>query len=145
MSLADAVSDPTLREQIVDDCCTLVDDEVAKKKGLGGAVIRTAYKAVRGIKPGFIRKVVNALFDGWVAALEPIWQDAQASGRSPQEVFEADRSRVAEALLSVTDKKSETAENALVRSTYKKLRPSAKKHTEEAVPGLAAVLAKHVS
>jgi hypothetical protein len=145
MTLAEALSDPDRRERLIDDCCVLVDDEVAKKSGLGGAVIRTAYKAVKGIKPGFIRKVVDALFDDWVRQLEPFWKDAADQGRAPDEHFERETPAVAEALLSVTDGRIGTAKTALVRSTYKKLRPSAKKHVEAAVPGLAAVLRKHVS
>ena len=143
MTLAEAVRDEELRERIIDDCCVLVDDEVARKKGLSGAVIKTGYKAVKGAKPGLIRKVVSVLFDDWVRALEPIWQEAAERGRAPEEHFEAERPRVAEALLSVTDAKSESAEKAIVRSTYKKLRPNAKKHVEDAVPGLAALLHKH--
>ena len=143
MTLAEAVRDEELRGRIIDDCCKLVDDEVAGKKGLSGAVIKTGYKAVKGIKPGFTRKVVNVLFDDWVAALEPIWTEAQQQGIAPEQHFEAERSRVAEALLSVTDAKSESAEKALVRNTYKKLRPNAKRHVEDAVPGLAALLHKH--
>jgi hypothetical protein len=119
MSLREALADPERREKVVEDCCTLVDSEVAKKKGLSGVVIKAAYKAVRGIKPGFIRGVVRALLDEWIAAVEPIWQRALASGRPP------------------------TAE--LVRGTYQKLRPSAKEHVEQAVPGLAALLAKHAA
>jgi len=108
-------------------------------------VIKTGYKAVKGIKPGFIRKVVDSLFDRWAANLDPLWEEAVASGTPPLQFFEAERSRVAEALLAVTDAKAENAENKLVRTTYKKLRPTAKNHVEEAVPGLAGLLAKHTS
>jgi hypothetical protein len=55
----------------------------------------------------------------------------------------AQKSKVAEALLSVTDEKAQRADNALVATTYKKLRPSAKEHVEQAVPGLATLLDKH--
>jgi hypothetical protein len=145
MSLRDALADPERREKVVDDCCTLVDAEVAKKKGLTGVVIKAAYKAVRGIKPGFIRGVVSGLLDEWIVALEPIWQRALASGRPPTAELEADRPAVAEALLSVTDARSHNAKSSLVRGTYQKLRPSAKDHVEAAVPGLAALLAKHAA
>ncbi len=145
MSLTAALADETKRVAVIDDCVTLVDSEVQKKKGLGGVVIKTGYKAVKGIKPGFIRKVVDGLFDRWAANLDPIWAEAVASGTPPPQFFEAERSRVAEALLAVTDAKADSAENKLVRTTYKKLRPSAKNHVEEAVPGLATLLAKHAT
>ena len=141
MSLTDAVADK--RDQVIDDCVTLVDEEVQKKKGLGGVVIKTGYKAIRGIRPGFIRKVVSSLFDEWAVELDPFWSAAKAAGVSPKSHFEAKRDAVAEALLSVTDGKAAGAKSALVRSTYNKLRPSAKQHVEEAVPGLATILDKH--
>jgi len=143
MSLREALAEPERRARVIEDCCTLVDDEVAKKKGFGGAIIKTAYKAVKGIKPGFIRQVVSSLLDEWIAAVEPLWDGAVAAGRSPRAHFEAEQSAVAEALLSVTDRKSDKAKNALVRSTYQKLRPSAKAHVEAAVPALAVLLEKH--
>ena len=143
MSLTDAVADK--RDQVIDDCVTLVDEEVQKKKGLGGMVIKTGYKAVKGIKPGFIRKVVSSLFDEWAVQLDPFWNEARSAGVSPKSHFESKRDAVAEALLSVTDGKAEGAKSAVVRSTYNKLRPSAKQHVEEAVPGLATILDKHTS
>jgi hypothetical protein len=128
---------------VVDDCVVLVADEVKKKKGLGGMVIKAGYKAVNGIKPGFIRKVVDKLFDEWAAKLDPFWEEAIAADKKPSAHLESNRSRVAEALLSVTDAKVDGAQSKVVRGTYKKLRPSAKDHVEAAVPGLAAVLERH--
>ena len=145
MGLREALSEPSRRERVVEDCCVLVDEEVAKKKGLSGVVIKTGYKTVRGIKPGFIRGTVSALLDEWIAAIDPIWQRAVDAGRSPSGELEADRPAVAEALLSVTDARAERAKSSLVRGTYQKLRPSAKEHVEQAVPGLAALLAKHTA
>ena len=142
-SLSEALSDQDKRDRVIDDCVVLVDDEVKRKKGLGGAVIKTGYKAVKGIKPGFIRKVVSSLLDRWAAKLDPLWEEDKGDG-APVKFFERERSMVADALLSVTDEKAKTASNAVVASTYKKLRPTAKKHTEEAVPGLAKLLAKHL-
>jgi hypothetical protein len=46
-------------------------------------------------------------------------------------------------MLAVTDEKVERAKSGLVKSTYKMLRGSAKKHVEEAVPRLGGLLQKH--
>ncbi len=145
MSLSAALNDADRRNNVIEDCVTLVDDEVKKKKGLGGMVIKTGYKAVKGIKPGFIRKVVDKLFDEWAAELDPIWDEASSQGGSAIDRFSSQRDRVAEALLKVTDSKAGNAKSRVVASTYKKLRPSAKKHVAEAVPSLAALLDKHAS
>lgn len=144
MSLSQKISDPEKRNGLIDDCVNLVDAEVARKGGLGGVVIKTGYKAVKGIKPGFIRKVVDKLFDEWAAKLDPIW-DEGAEKASPRAHFVNQKARVADALLSVTDAKAENAESGVVRKTYSKLRPSAKNHVEEAVPALADLLEKHAS
>ncbi|MBI4957321.1 MAG: hypothetical protein HY908_35250 [Myxococcales bacterium] len=143
MSLAQALSEPDKRSAVVDDCCTLVDREVSKKSGFSGVIIKAGYRTVKGIKPGFIRKVVDSLLDEWATGLDPIWSEAQQAP-VPLEAFAAEHERVAEALLGVTDAKSKNAKSAIVRSTYDKLRPSAKRNVEEAVPELGALLAKHV-
>jgi hypothetical protein len=142
MSLEAALKEEATRDKVIDDCVQLVDDEVGRKKGLGGVVIKAGYKAVKGIKPGFIRQVVSALLDRWAAKLDPIWQQGKEAGDATAH-FDTHRSDVAEALLSVTDEKSKSAKNAVVAKTYKKLRPTAKNHVEEAVPGLASLLARH--
>ena len=144
MSLRAALSDETTRRLVVDDCVQLVDEEVGRKKGLGGVVIKTGYKAVKGIKPGFIRQVVEALLDRWAGELDPLWERGQQSPEGPRAYLEAHRSEVAEALLAVTDEKSRSAKHGIVRTTYGKLRPTAKRHVEEAVPALAAMLESHL-
>lgn len=143
MSFSDAFKDGDKRARVVADCVQLVDSEVAKKKGLGGVVIKAGYGAVKGIKPGFIPKVVDGLFDRWAAKIDPFWDGAVAAGKDPAAQLVAQKERVADALLEVTDEKVQRADSAVVASTYKKLRPSAKEHVTEAVPGLAAILAKH--
>ena len=143
MSLTAVISNPDTRNAVIDDAVQLVEDEVAKKKGLGGMVIKTGFKAVKGIKPGFIRKVVDSLLDRWTESLQPLWNEAQEQGMAPASHLQQERGRVAEALLAVTDEKAKNAQHGVVASTYNKLRPSAKKHVEEAVPGLIAILGKH--
>ena len=142
MSLKATLADSTKRNNVIDACVQLVDDEVKKKKGLGGMVIKGGYKAVKGIKPGFIRRVVEKLLDEWIDKLEPIWNEAD--GDAPAHLSK-NPSRVADALLSVTDEKSKNAKQKIVKSTYDKLRPTAKEHVESAVPGLADVLRKHAT
>ena len=57
--------------------------------------------------------------------------------------FVNNKSSVADALLSVTDAKAKNSKSGVVRGTYEKLRGSAKKNVEEAVPALAKLLKKH--
>jgi hypothetical protein len=145
MPLRDVLLDPTRNAAVVADCCTLVDEEVASKSGLSGFAVKAGYAAVKGIKPGFIRDVVEKLLPEFADKLDPLWNEAKASGGGATAFMGAERTRVADALLSVTDGKIGSAKSSLVRNTYEKLRGSAKKNVEEAVPRLARLLEKHAA
>ncbi len=142
MSLGDAINDPKKKTAIVADCCTLIDEEVSAKGGLSGLAVKAGYHAVKGVKPGFITEVVERLLPDFAEKLDAIWEEGRAAGK-PESHFVASKSRVADVLLSVTDAKSKGAKSAVVRGTYEKLRGSAKKNVEEAVPRLSKLLAKH--
>jgi hypothetical protein len=142
MSLADAINDPSKKSGIIDDCCKLIDEEVADKGGLSGLAVKAGYAAVKGIKPGFIAQVVESLMPEFAKSLDPIWDEGVKTG-NPTGHLNANKARVADGLLSVTDAKSKNAKSAVVRSTYEKLRGSAKKHVEDAVPRLGKLLEKH--
>jgi hypothetical protein len=142
MSLGDAINEPTKKATLVADCCKLIDEEVSDKGGLSGAAVKMGYHAVKGIKPGFIAEVVDKLLPEFAGKIDAIWEEGKKGG-SPGGHFVSNKARVADALLSVTDAKSKNAKSALVRSTYDKLRGSAKKNVEDAVPRLAKLLEKH--
>lgn len=142
MSLGDAINDPSKKAAIVADCCKLIDDEVSDKGGLSGLAVKAGYHAVKGIKPGFITEVVEKLLPEFAGKIDAIWEEGKKTGNAGGH-FVTNKSRVADALLSVTDAKSQNAKSAVVRSTYEKLRGSAKKNVEEAVPRLAKLLEKH--
>ncbi len=143
MSLGDVINDPTKKPAVVADCCTLIDQEVADKGGLSGLAVKAGYAAVKGIKPGFVKEVVEKLLPEFSTHLDPIWEEGKKTGNASA-FFLSNKSRVADALLSVTDEKSRHAKSSVVRGTYEKLRGSAKKNVEEAVPRLARLLTKHV-
>jgi hypothetical protein len=144
MGLGDAINDPTKKSAVITDCCTLVDEEVAGKSGFSGLAVKAGYAAVKGVKPGFIAEVVTRLLKDFADKLDPLWEEGKAKG-DPAGHFAANKSRVADALLSVTDEKAKSAKSAVVRGTYEKLRGSAKKNVEDAVPRLAKLLQKHVA
>lgn len=144
MGLSETLLDTSKKSQVIADCCTLVDEEVASKSGLSGLAVKAGYAAVKGIKPGFIAQVVEKLLPEFAAKLDPIWAEAAASG-NPAAHLSTNRSRVADALLSVTDEKAKTSTSSVVRGTYEKLRGSAKKNVEDAVPRLAQLIQKYAS
>jgi hypothetical protein len=133
------------RRKLIDDACDVLDHEVADKSGLSGLAIKAAFKVVKGIRPGFIREVVDGLLDEFLDAVEPLYQEAVASKRPQGSGVRDNPSRVADSLLAVTDGKAERAKSQVVRSAYEKLRPSAKKQVEGACPRLASLLERHAA
>jgi hypothetical protein len=142
MSLVEALNDPDKKPIVIKDCVQLIDEEVSAKGGLSGLAVKAGYAAVKGIKPGFIAEVVNKLLGEFAEQLDPIWDEGKQKGDATSH-FVTNKSRVADALLTVTDAKSKNAKSSVVRGTYEKLRGSAKKNVEEAVPRLARLLQKH--
>lgn len=142
MGLVERLADSSRKAEVIRDCCTLIDEEVASKGGLSGLAVKAGYAAVKNIKPGFIAEVVDKLLPEFAAKLEPIWDEGTAAG-DPAKHLVSNRSRAADALLSVTDDKAKQAKSGVVRTTYDKLRGSAKKNVEDAIPRLAKLLEKH--
>ena len=142
-NLSEALVSESKKSAVEDDCIALIDAEVADKGGFTGLAIKAGYKTVQGIKPGFVRQVVSDLLPDFAHALEPIYQEAKTNGRGVRDHMNANTPRVADALLSITDEKAKRAKSGMIKGTYDKLRSSAKKNVEAAVPRLAAMIEKH--
>jgi len=142
MGLVESLADESKKGAVIADVVKLVDEEVSSKGGLSGIALKAGYAAVKGVKPGFVQSVVKKLLPEFAAKLDPFWTDGLKDGK-PLAYMEREKSRVADALLSVTDAKIDGAQSDTVKSLYKKLRGSAKKNVEEAVPRLARVVEKY--
>jgi hypothetical protein len=122
----------------------IIDDALGVLGGLGGIAIKGAYKIVKGVSPEFLRGVVDHLLDDFLNALDPIYQESVQRGVNPRQHLTSSPSRVADALLAITDARAVRAKNQMVKKTYEKLREGAKKHVEAAVPRLGEMFARHV-
>ncbi|NWF61562.1 MAG: hypothetical protein HXY43_20500 [Fischerella sp.] len=142
MGLSDELLNPNKRTMVVDDCCNMIEAQLASKSGISGIALKTAFAALKGVKPGYIPYVVDLLLPECFTALDPIWSEGVDKGDPVGHLVES-RSRTADALLSVTDAKAKNVKRQIVRGTYEKLRSSAKQHVEEAVPDFAKVIDKH--
>jgi hypothetical protein len=142
-SLTELAEQQNNRAQVIDDACRVLDLEVADKGGLSGMAIKTGYKLVQGVKPGFVREVVDNLLDDFLVALDPIYQEAIAQGKRPSAHLADHRGRMADALLAITDRRAENAKRAMIKKMYDKLRPTAKKHVEAAAPRLGELLERY--
>lgn len=145
MSLRDVLTDPARKAVVIEDCLSILDAEVKSKKGLSGVAIKTGFKVVKGFKPGFLRNVVTDLLPEFADALEPTADGAKAAGLPAERHFGAHADEVADALLAITDKKASRSTNRVVKSTYDRLRPTAKRHVQDAAPRLGGLVDKHAS
>jgi hypothetical protein len=145
MSLSQVLNDETKKPVVVDDCCTLIDAEVSEKGGISGLAIKAGYKVVKGVKPGFVKQVVIDLLPEFTAALDPIYDEAKTKEKPVADFFAANSDRVADALLAITDEKAAKSKSGVVKATYDKLRGTAKKNVEAAVPRLGKMIEKHAS
>ncbi|WP_017651691.1 DUF6918 family protein [Fortiea contorta] len=144
MGLSNGLSNPEKKAAVIDDCCQMIEAQLASKSGLSGIALRTAFAALKGIKPGYIAYVVEQILPQSLTAIDPIWNEGVQTG-DPSGYLAANRSRTADALLSVTDARVVNSQRQIVKGTYEKLRSSAKQYVEDAVPDLAKVVDKYVN
>ena len=142
-SLVDTIRDPAKRSAVLDDCVLLIDAEVAAKRGLTGIAVKTAFKSVKSISPGMIRESMDALLDDFSEKVEPFWQECQSSGDAARTYFSRRKGDVANALLSITDKRANQSKHRVLVRTYKSLRGKAIEHIGAAMPRFADLLDKH--
>lgn len=142
-SLKEHIANGNRRQVVTDDACAVLESEVAEKSGLSGIAVKAAYKLLKSMKPGFVRDVVDGLLDEFLDALDPICQEAAANGQDPAQYVRENRSRTADALLTVTDNRARTSTRTSLKAAYEKLRPAAKRHVEAAVPRVGDLLARH--
>lgn len=143
-TLTEQLISPPKRSAVVSDLVRLVDEEVGRKGGISGLGIKAAYTIVKAMKPSFVSEVVDGMLDDCVRRLEPIYAECVAEGPGPHASrLQSRAGRVADALLGVTDARAEKTTHTSLKKTYLKLRPTAKRNVEEAVPGLGKLLDKH--
>ena len=140
-TLSSIITHADTRPIVVDECVALVESEVRGK----GLIIRGAFKTVSKIKPGFVKGAIDGLLDDWLKNMEPYYASWKSGGEgSFSDHLNSQKREVANDLLKVTDERAETSSHKTAAKMYKKLRPSALNNVESAVPGLAALIEKHL-
>ena len=143
-TLVEVLDDPEKRAAVVKDGVAFIHDEVSRKRGLSGAALKAGYKAVKRIRPGIIAAALGKLLPAFAPEIDPFFAKAREAG-DVRAFFSAHRAEIADALLTVTDSRAEHATNRVMKRAYKGLRGAAKRHTEEAMPGLGDLIARHVA
>jgi hypothetical protein len=145
-TLKEILLDSSRRPAVVTDLESLVDEEVAEKGGVSGAVVKTGFAAVKKLKPGIIPAAVEGLLDDFTLALEPFYVDYKSNGGNDFGAYLAGRSdEASDALLGVTDARAESSSRDTIKKVYSKLRPNGKKNVEEALPRLGQLIDKHAA
>jgi len=143
-SLNEILTQPGVRPQVIRDAETVIEEEVSSK-GLAGLPIKAAYKVVKAVKPGFVPEVIDNLLGDFSTALDPLFQKAVESGEPIDRYLTQSAGDAAEALLTITDGRANNAKNPTIKTAYQKLRPTAKKHVEAAIPRVGRLIAKYAS
>ncbi|MEY3209888.1 MAG: hypothetical protein RIT28_369 [Pseudomonadota bacterium] len=144
-ALSDAMQDTTRRRAIVDDGVKVVEAEVADKSGLTGLAVKGAFKAVQGIKPGFVGRALDNLMPDFAKQIDPFYDRFKASGQTDLKAyFVKNGEEIANALLSITDARARNADHRSVQKAYETLRPQGVTHTVAAMPRLAELVKKHI-
>ena len=135
---------PDTRPQVVADCLTLIDAELADKSGISGNAVKLAYRTVNSFAPGYVRETVESILPEAAARLQPYWADFRATGGAEFGDYLAKRGEeVAESLLSITDAWAEESDKAIVVKAYRAVRSGAARHVEAALPRLGDMVLKH--
>ena len=105
--------------------------------------IRSAYRVLTGIRPGMVPSAVDGLLDPFADQLDPFYQQHLTTGEPLADILSAQRTSMAEALLSITDDRAERTSQATLRRAYQRVRGSARGYVEAAAPGIAALIDAH--
>lgn len=144
-TLKELLATPSKRQAVVQDACRVLEAEVEDKSGLSGLAIKAAFGVIKNVKPGFIPEVVDGLLDPFLDAFEPYYQRAQAAGVTPGTELKRNAGQAADSLLAITDGRAVRAQRPVIQKTYEKLRPTAKKHVEAAMPRVAELLDRQLA
>ncbi len=143
MHLSIHLTTPDARPAVVADACRLIDQEVARTSGISGMAIRSAYRVLTGIRPGMVPSAVDGLLDPFADQLDPFYQQHVATGGPLVDILTAQRTSMAEALLSITDDRAERTTQVTLRRAYQRVRGSARGYVESAAPGIAELIDAH--
>ncbi|HVR03427.1 MAG TPA: hypothetical protein VMT47_14915 [Polyangia bacterium] len=144
-TLTDMLLVPGNRPKVIADCVQLINEEVDAKGGLTGLAVKGAYALVKAVKPGFVTEAVDHMLDDFVKRLEPFWADAQTKNEPIGPLMNARAPQVADALLAISDERAARSTNPTLKKAYEKLRPTGKKHVEQAVPRVGRLVQKYAS
>ena len=146
-SLRKIIEDPDVARSVLADGLRVLDEEVAKRSGLGGLAIKGTYKIIKNIQGGkTLEKAVGILIPAFIDKLEPYYARYQKQGAAKTwtDYLRPHYDALADELLAVTDQKVQDSDNRAVRGAYGKLRPKARKEVVASLPAMARMMERYV-
>ncbi len=146
-SLKKIIEDPSIMQSLVADSLRVLDEEVARRSGLGGMAIKGPYRVVKNVQGGrILEKAVRALVPEFVDKLDPYYIRFQkdGAGKTWEEYLRPHHLTLSDELLSVTDRKIRETDNRVVRGAYDKLRPKARKEVAASMPALTRMMERYI-
>ncbi len=135
-------TDETRKNALVKDGLIELEAELESRSGLGGAAMRTGYKSVVKLRPGFIESNIERLLPRFAPVVDPHLEAAKATGNVEGHLV-AHADEIAEGLLGATDQRVAESNNKIANKVYSQFRPKAKENAVSAMPRLARLLARH--
>jgi hypothetical protein len=146
-SLKEIIADPNVSQSVLADGLRVLDEEIAKRSGIGGMAIKGAYKVVKSVQGGrTLRKGIEVLMPEFIEKLDPYYKryTEEGKGKTWEEYLRPHYATLADELLAVTDRKIQGTDNRAVRGAYDKLRPKARKEVVASLPALARMMERYI-
>ncbi len=132
------------RERVIRECVEAIEHIVQRQSGAYGFAVKAAYSMTRGLAPNMVHGLVDGLLEQFLDALTPFYHEALRLDVPIEKYIPAQKQRVAAALLDVTDTREKTERPSVLKSGYRKLRPSALTRIEDAAPELGDMLSRNI-
>lgn len=134
------------RQIIINQVVVLIQEEISNKRGLKGAIVKKAYKAIKSKKPNADAVAVNLLLDDMVVVFDEHYSCWQNNANVDFELYcDLNRTVIAGDILNKVDAKAKQMENKKYSSAYKLIRSSAQHDLETAVPKLGNLIVKNLT
>jgi len=146
-SLKEILQNPEIHRDVVRDGMRTLEAEVSGKSGLAGLAIKGAFKVLKNVQHGkALQRAVEVLMPDFIDKLDPYFVRYQKEGKGSTwtDFLRPHFDAIADQLLMVTDAKVRQTEHQLVRATYEKLRPKARKEVIASLPALARMMERHI-
>lgn len=144
-TLKDKLMKSDIRPKLISDCAAVVDSEVASKKGIGGMVIKTGYKAFTALKPNIVPEAVDYLLNDFVEKLDVHYETFSKSGETSFEGWARPRDmQIANDLLGVTDAIIARSSKTALKKIYAGMRKVAERNVAQAIPAVGRLVDRYM-